>query len=86
MSSYLTLVFDVGSLTTQEIKALTSQDIVRYMAWGHIPYQRDELLKALELYLSQDEIAQGYGAGIGGDAEVNARAAIVKATGDQHAN
>jgi hypothetical protein len=41
-----------------------------------------DLLEALELYLSQDEIAQGYDAGIGGDAEVEARAAIAKAKGD----
>jgi len=41
-----------------------------------------ELLEALEDYLLQDEIAQGYGAGIGGEVQDNARAAINKARGE----
>ena len=44
--------------------------------------QKTELLEALEDYLLQDEIAQGYGAGIGGEVQDNARAAINKARGE----
>lgn len=40
-----------------------------------------ELLEALEHYLIQDEIAEGYGGGVGGSAREQARAAIAKATG-----
>lgn len=40
-----------------------------------------ELLAALEHYLIQDEIAEGYGGGVGGSARERARAAIAKATG-----
>ena len=40
-----------------------------------------DLLEALEDYLLQDEVAQGYGAGIGGEVQDKARAAIAKATG-----
>lgn len=40
-----------------------------------------ELLEALEHYLIQDEIAEGYGGGVGGSARERARAAIAKATG-----
>lgn len=42
-----------------------------------------ELLEALENYLSQDEIAEGYGGGVGGSAREQARAAIAKATGGE---
>ena len=41
-----------------------------------------ELLEALEHYLIQDEIAEGYGGGVGGSAREQARAAIAKATGE----
>lgn len=40
-----------------------------------------DLLEALERYLIQDEIAEGYGGGVGGSAREQARAAIAKATG-----
>lgn len=40
-----------------------------------------ELLEALEFYLSQDEIAEGYGGGVGRKAQEKARAAIAKASG-----
>ena len=43
-----------------------------------------ELLEALEHYLIQDEIAEGYGGGVGGSAREQARAAIAKATGEHH--
>ncbi len=42
-----------------------------------------ELVEALETYLMQDEIAEGYGAGVGGSVREQARAAIAKATGEQ---
>ena len=42
-----------------------------------------ELLEALQHYLSQDEIAEGYGGGVGGSARDQARAAIAKATGGE---
>lgn len=41
-----------------------------------------ELLEALEHYLIQDEVAEGYGGGVGGGAREQARAAIAKATGE----
>lgn len=43
-----------------------------------------ELLEALQHYLSQDEIAEGYGGGVGGSARDQASAAIAKATGATH--
>lgn len=39
-----------------------------------------ELLEALQLYLTEDEIARGHGYGIGGEAAHKAIAAITKAT------
>lgn len=45
-----------------------------------------ELLAALENYLIQDEIAEGFGGGVGGSARTQAIAAITKATGATHDN
>jgi hypothetical protein len=73
MRKHLTLVFDVENLTTQEIESLTSQDIVRYMAWGHIPYERDELLGALKDFVME------YGEWGLND---KARSAIARSTGE----
>jgi hypothetical protein len=70
MSKHLTLVFDVENLTTQEIESLTCQDIVRYMAWGHIPYERDELLEALEAIAGDGVFAT--------EMQKKARAAVTK--------
>jgi hypothetical protein len=82
MSKHLTLVFDVENLTTKEIEALTSQNIVRYMAWGHIPYQRDELLEALqELYHLIDSAHDGERV-FTTEMQKKARAAIAKARGE----
>jgi hypothetical protein len=50
---YLTLVFNTEHLADWEIKSLLSQnvDLLKHMAWGHISYQRDDLLKALQAFV-----------------------------------
>jgi hypothetical protein len=46
MPKHMTVVFDVEDWSTDEIRAITEK--ARYMAWGHVPYQRDELVTVLK--------------------------------------
>jgi hypothetical protein len=46
--THLTLVFDVTDMDLQEIADLTHRRDVCYMAWGHVPYERDRLKKQIE--------------------------------------
>jgi hypothetical protein len=42
MPKHMTVVFDVEDWSTDEIRAITEK--ARHMSWGHVPYQRDELV------------------------------------------
>jgi hypothetical protein len=39
---YLTLVFDDKAMQHAERERLIKHPAVSYMAWGHVPYERDE--------------------------------------------
>lgn len=44
--------------------------------------EKQELLEALKLYVTQDSFATDYGYGVGGEAKATAEAAIAKAEGE----
>jgi hypothetical protein len=46
MPKHMTVVFEVEDWSTDEIRVITEK--ARYMAWGHVPYQRDGLLQLLK--------------------------------------
>jgi hypothetical protein len=46
MPKHLTVVYDVEDWSTDEIRNISER--ARYMSWGHVPYQRDELVTVLK--------------------------------------
>lgn len=55
MTTYMTVVHDVKGMSIDEIKELTSGPSVKYMAWGHVPYERDDLLAQLQPKTSYEQ-------------------------------
>ena len=51
MPKHLTVVFDVKDWSTDEIRALT--DEASYLAWGHVPHQRDRVIEMLKEALEE---------------------------------
>ena len=43
-SKYLTIVYNVEGLTEDDIRVLIGHPLASYLAWDHIPHQRDMLL------------------------------------------
>ena len=46
MPKHLTVVFNVEDWSTDEIRELT--DKASYLAWGHVPHQRDRVIEMLK--------------------------------------
>ena len=50
---YLTIVYDTSTWTQKEVHSKVEAPDVRYLAWAHVPHQRDDALKKYEALLTK---------------------------------
>ena len=53
MKKYLTVVYDATEWSQDKIESTTCNRDASYLAWGHVPYQRDDLVALIRDLLDE---------------------------------